>query len=224
MEKKIPEIHGTLRKHMVKVPELINEVSGIKIFGKKIKSLLFSTDVAIIKNCNANAVIAVYPFTPQPIISQSIINSSDVPVFCGVGGGTTQGNRVVNLALHAEFQGAIGVVVNAPTINETLENLAEKIDIPIVVTIVSDKTDIEARIKSGMTIANVSAASKTPEIVRKIREEYPDLPIIATGGPNEDSIRATIDAGANAITYTPPSTGEIFKDMMTKYRILGDEQ
>ena len=109
MEQFIPEIEGNLRKHMVKVPEIINQVSGIRIFCKLIKSLVFTTDVAIIKNCNANAVIAVYPFTPQPIISHAIINTSDVPVFCGIGGGTTTGKRVVNLALDAEFQGALGV-------------------------------------------------------------------------------------------------------------------
>ena len=28
--------------------------------------------------------------------------AGDVPVFCGVGGGTTMGKRVVNLALDAE--------------------------------------------------------------------------------------------------------------------------
>ena len=39
----------------------------LRFFGKRIKSLLFSTDVAIIKNTNADAVIAVYPFYPSAI-------------------------------------------------------------------------------------------------------------------------------------------------------------
>jgi hypothetical protein len=143
MEQFIPEIEGNLRKHMFKVPEVINQVSGIRIFGRLIKSLVFTTDVAIIKNCNANAVIAVYPFTPQPVISHTIINTSDVPVFCGIGGGTTTGKRVVNLAMDAEFQGAMGVVVNAPTSNDIIIRLREKIDIPIVVTVVSEETDFK---------------------------------------------------------------------------------
>jgi hypothetical protein len=214
----IPEIEGTLRKHMVKVPEVIQQVSGIRIFGKLIKSLVFTTDVAIIKNCNANAVIAVYPFTPQPIITHAIISASDVPVFSGVGGGTTTGKRVVNLAMDAEFQGAIGVVVNSPTSDEIIANLREKVDIPIVVTVVSENTDFKKRLESGATIFNVSGASKTVSIVRKIREEYPEVPIIATGGPSEESILQTIEAGANAITYTPPPCGEIFKQLMNKYR------
>jgi hypothetical protein len=82
--------------------------------------------VAIIRNNNADAVIAVYPFTPQPVITHAIMQAADVPVFCGVGGGITMGQRVVNLALHAEFQGAIGIVVNAPTSNDIIKNISEK--------------------------------------------------------------------------------------------------
>lgn len=218
MKQFIPEIEGNLRKHMVKVPEVIQQVSGVRIFGKLIKSLVFTTDVAIIKNCNANAVIAVYPFTPQPIITHSIISASDVPVFTGVGGGTTTGKRVVNLAMDAEFLGAIGVVVNAPTSDEVIMKLRDRIDIPIVVTVVSENTNFKKRLEAGATIFNVSGASKTASIVRKIREVYPEVPIIATGGPNEESILQTIEAGANAITYTPPTCAEIFKQLMNKYR------
>ena len=65
---------------------------------------------------------------------------------------------------------------------------------------------------------NVSAAAETPAIVRSIRERYPDVPIIATGGPTDESILETIQAGANAITWTPPSNGEIFRDIMAAYR------
>ncbi len=217
-DKHLPEIEGNLRKHMVRVPEVIEQASGIRIFGKLIKSLVFTTDVAIIRNCNANAVIAVYPFTPQPIITHSIISCSDVPVFCGVGGGTTTGKRVLNLAEDAEFQGAVGVVLNAPTPNETIEYLKQKIDIPVVITVVSEKTDIKGRLEAGADILNVSGAAKTVEIVRQIRNDFPKIPIIATGGPTEESILNTIKAGANAITYTPPANGEIFKKLMNKYR------
>ena len=103
MERFIPEIRGTLRRHMIEVPDCIRKASGIKIFGKRIRSLAFTTDVAVIKNINADA-IAVDPFTPQPAITKAITMAADVPVFCGVGGLTT-GKRVVNLALDAEFEG-----------------------------------------------------------------------------------------------------------------------
>ena len=44
------------------------------------------------------------------------------------------------------------------------------------------------------------------------------MPIIATGGPTPESILETINAGANAITYTPPSSGELFSQIMENYR------
>ena len=216
--KNAPQVQGYLRDFMLTVPEEIYACSGIKILGRRIKSLLFSTDASIIRNTNADAVIAVYPFTPQPIITQAVMTAADVPVFVGVGGGLTQGQRVINLALHAEYQGALGVVVNAPTSNEVIAELKKSIDIPVVVTVVSENDDIEARIKAGVDIFNVSAAAKTPEIVAKIKGNHPDFPVIATGGQTGESIMKTINAGANAITWTPPSNGEIFKGIMEAYR------
>ncbi|WP_373897272.1 hydrolase [Haloimpatiens sp. FM7315] len=218
MAKYVPEVKGTLRNHLIELPQVIRDASGIKIFGKRLKSFIFSTDVAIIRNTNADAVIAVYPFTPQPIITQALVVSADIPIFCGVGGGITTGKRVVNLALDAEFKGAMGVVVNSPTPNEVIKHMRETIDIPIVVTVVSEYEDIKSRIEAGANIINVSGANRTPDIVKKIREEYKEIPIIATGGNTEETIKKAIDAGANAITITPPSTAQIFKDIMNKYR------
>lgn len=216
--KNIPEIKGTLRKHVVEVPKVIRECSGIKIFGKRIKSLLFSTDVAIIKNTNADAVIAVYPFTPQPLITQALVMAADIPVFCGVGGGITQGKRVINLALDAEFKGAMGVVVNAPTSNEIIKHIRETIDIPVIVTVIAEDEDISKRIESGATIINVSGGKNTAKIVRNIKKMYPDFPVIATGGPCEETIKETIEAGANAITFTPPTSASIMGELMDEYR------
>ncbi|MDD6795157.1 MAG: hydrolase [Clostridiaceae bacterium] len=214
----VPEIKGTLRNHVVEVPTIIRDCSGIKIFGKRIKSLLFTTDVAMIRNTNADAIIAVYPFTPQPIITEALVTAADVPVFCGVGGGITQGKRVVNLALDSEFKGAMGVVVNAPTSNEIIRKMRATIDIPVIVTVASENDNIQERIEAGATIINVSGGRNTAKIVRKIRESFPEFPIIATGGPTNDSIKETIEAGANAITYTPPTAAEILGEIMKNYR------
>lgn len=215
----IPEYRGNLRNHgTVEIPRIIETASGIRVFGRLLRSLLFSTDVALIKNTNADSVIAVYPFTPQPAITQAVLTAADMPVFAGVGGGITRGKRVVELALHAEHMGAIGVVVNAPTDNETISELKKTIDIPVVLTVVSEFTDFAARRGSGADIFNVSCADQTPRVVNLIRELYPNVPIIATGGPNEDAIARTIAAGANAITWTPPTTAELFKKSMSNYR------
>lgn len=213
-----PRIEGFLRDFMLHVPEEINTCSGIWLKGRLIKSIVFSTDVSIICNSNADAVLAVYPFTPQPIISQAIINVAGKPVFVGVGGGLTKGPRVVHLALSAEDQGAAAVVVNAPTGNEVIKILKAEIDVPIITTVLSDNEDLEARIVAGVNIFNVSAAAATPRVVEAIRQKHPEFPIIATGGPTKESILETIEAGANAITWTPPSNGEVFHDIMDRYR------
>ena len=218
-EKKIPHVKTKLRSHhIVTMPDEIYAASGIVIMGRRIKSLIFSTDIAIIRNCNADAVLAVYPFTPQQIIADAIVSTSSLPVFCGVGGGTTTGARVVMLAKDAEAFGAMAVVVNAPTTNDVIAQIADIIDIPIVVTVLDENTDIDARLEAGATIFNVSAAARTPEVVRILRERYPDLPIIATGGPSQESIRETVAAGANAISFTPPTAEELFHGLMTRDR------
>ena len=218
MAKQIPTYTGTLRNHSLTIPACVSECSGIRVFGRRIKSLAFSTDVAIIKNINADAIIAVYPFTPQPVISQAIISVSDVPVFVGVGGGITTGMRSVRLAIQAEHQGAYGVVLNAPTSNEVVRQIKEVVDIPVVITVVSAHTDIRSRLAAGVDFLNVSGATATPEIVAEIRRDFPDVPIIATGGPTEESILRTIRAGANAVTYTPPTNGALFAQIMEKHR------
>lgn len=214
----VPEIMTELRKDIVRVPEVIMEASGIKIFGKLIRSIIFTTDIAIIRNTNANAVIAVYPFTPHPAITKSIIEAADIPVFSGVGGGLTQGMRSAYMSLFAEAQGSLGVVLNGPTPVETVHDVCQVVDIPVISTVTSKYSEIDEKLAAGITIINISAGKDTADTVRFLRAKYPELPIIATGGPTEESIKETIEAGANAITYTPPSSGELFSRKMDKYR------
>ena len=217
-QREIPRIAGKLRSKYLEMPEEIYKAKGIVIMGKRIKSVIFTTDIAIIRSCNADAVLAVYPFTPQQVISQAIINVAPMPVFVGVGGGITNGMRSASIANDAEGDGAFGVVVNAPMTNENIALISERVDIPVIATVINENADIQARLDAGVKILNISAAERTPEVVRKIREDFPTVPIIATGGPNPESILRTIEAGANSISYTPPSTAEIFADIMQRYR------
>ena len=213
-ERPIP-FDGNLRAEALRIPQVIRKCTGIK-------SLVFSTDLAIIKNVDADAVFAVHPFTPQPTITNAILASADIPVFAGVGGGSTLGSRMVQMAISAESQGAVGVVVNTKGKNETIAKLHEFLEIPVVITVIMKGEDIQSRIENGASIINVSAAAQTPEVVAEIRAQYPKIPIIATGGPTDESILATIAAGANAITWTPPSTAELFKEIMEEYRVDND--
>lgn len=216
-KKSSPQVEGQLR-HILRIPQAVYKATGIVVNGRRIKSFVFTTDLAIIRNCDADAVFAVYPFTPQQAISDAIIKASYIPVFCGVGGGTTRGMRTVSLAKDVESQGAMGVVLNAPITNLNLRAVAMAVDIPVIITVTKEDTDIAARLANGASILNVACALQTPRVVAKIRADFPDVPIIATGGRTEKSIAETIAAGANAITYTPPSPAELFKAMMEKYR------
>ena len=110
MKTTAPKINTRLRHNILEMPKCIFKASGIVIYGRRIKSIVFTTDLAIIRNCDADAVFAVYPFTPQQVISDAIIKASYIPVFCGVGGGTTKGLRTVAIAKDVESQGAMGVV------------------------------------------------------------------------------------------------------------------
>ena len=57
-----PDFNGELRKHLVKVPESIYLCRGMRIFGRRVKSIIFTTDLAIIRNSNADAVLAASLF------------------------------------------------------------------------------------------------------------------------------------------------------------------
>lgn len=220
-----PEVQNQLRGRSIKVPESIYKASGIIILGTRIKSLIFTTDVAVIKNSNANSVMAVYPFTPQLSITQAIMEVAQVPVFVGVGGGLTSGARVINIALQAELLGAYGVVVNAPMKPDVIKEVANVLDIPIIQTVISEHDEVEQKIEAGVSVLNVAGGAKTPYLVRNMRERIGDkFPIIATGGNTDQSIQETIAAGANAITYTPPSSSEIFEGVMKSYRQKQDEE
>ena len=209
-KEQIPQIGSRLRQHILKIPEAVFQASGIIINGRRIKSFVFTTDLAIIRNCDADAV--------QQAISDAIIRSSYIPVFCGVGGGTTKGIRTVSLAKDVESQGAMGVVLNAPISDLNLLAVSNAVDIPVIITVTHEGTDIDSRLQHGAAILNIACGKETPNVVRKIRSEFPNVPLVASGGKTNESIYETIVAGANAITYTPPSTQELFKELMAKYR------
>ena len=108
-------------------------------------------------------------------------------------------------------------MVNAPITDETITQIKHVVDIPVIATIISSEMDVAGRVRAGADILNISGAARTPEIVAKIRKDFPDIPIIATGA-HRGGHPPHHPAGANAITYTPPSTGELFSVRMHQYR------
>ena len=110
-------------------------------------------------------------------------------------------------------------MVNGPIPHEDIREISNFVDIPVIATISSLKDDYREKIKAGAEILNVSGGKYTADLVRHIRADIgDDFPIIATGGKDGKSILETINAGANAISYTPPSSSDVFGSMMDTYR------
>ena len=74
---------------------------------------------------------------------------------------------------------------------------------------------------AGAKVVNVAAGKDTPAVVEKVRERFPEIPIIASGGKDAASIRSTIDAGADAITWVPPTMQQLQRELMDVNRAEG---
>ena len=213
-----PEYRSEYRAELVHVPEVIRRSSGIIINGRRYKSFLFSSDVATIMYSDADVVLAVYPYSPHPLIIKALSDVAPVPLAAGVGGGVTQGKRSETIATFADAYGCLAVVLNSAVNADTVRSVYEAVDIPIIYTVISKHMEIDEHIKAGVSVLNISGGKKTTEIVRTFRARYPDIPIIATGGKTDEQILETIESGANGISYTPPTTQKIFQENMEKYR------
>ena len=211
-------IEGRLRKAPLRVPAGYEQCTGFTLFGRRIRSLLYSTDVAVIRNSNADAIFAVYPFTAQPAITQALLTVAEAPLFVGVGGGTTTGRRAAELAAVSEMQGAAGVVLNSPATPDMVAQVVSTVDIPVVASITRFDDLAREKVEAGARIINVAAGRNTAEVIRELRAAYPNLPILATGGKTPEVSDATVAAGANALIWAPPSITELQRDMMVRYR------
>ncbi|KGO31867.1 hydrolase [Oenococcus alcoholitolerans] len=186
--KEVPSLTSELRADIVELPHIIREASGIRLFGKRIKSIIYTMDVAVIANCDADAVLAVYPWTPNTKILEAISTVANVPILAGIGGGLTKGLRSATIGFFAEESGAQAVVLNAPTTIETIESVKKVVDIPIIYTVVNKEINLKDRIAAGVKALNIAGGKNTAELVRwarqQLNEQYPNFPIIASGGKN----------------------------------------
>lgn len=220
-----PRVGSPLRSGIVTSPDVIRKASGIILYGKRIKSIIYTMDVSLIANCDADAILCVYPWTPNTKILEAVAKVANAPVLAGIGGGLTTGKRSARIGMLAEENSASAVVLNGPTTTETIDYVSGYVDIPIIYTVITKNVYLQDYIDAGVKIFNVAGGVKTPELVRWVREQFPDFPIIASGGKTDAQILETIEAGANAITYTSYGTTEhIFQAKMEQYRKDSEEQ
>ncbi|MDH6599984.1 hypothetical protein M2306_000678 [Myroides gitamensis] len=107
----------SLPKKQAKIPtpkHITQNCKGLELQKNKIKTILYSTDLALIENNDADALLAVYPFPPSIQIIKTLIEFSNRPVICGIGGGMTQGEHAIEIAIQAQKYGAAAVIVNQP--------------------------------------------------------------------------------------------------------------
>lgn len=197
---------------------LIKNCQGLLLNNQIVKTLLFSTDMAIIENIEADAVLAVYPFSPSERIMKSIISFSNKPVICGVGGGLTKGKKSIEMALAAEQMGAAAVIVNQPFLNKDIEMIKRKITIPVISSVSTPEFSFQSRIDSGIDVFHITGGQNTTKIIELIKQLTPSFPIIATSGKTKESVQSSVASGANAIVLSPPTNSELFKSIMNKYR------
>lgn len=211
---------STPKTKKIPTPSLIAEkCNGITLGTSNIKSLIFSTDMALIENNDADAVLAVYPFSPSQKIMKALIDFSEKPVICGVGGGLTQGKVSLEMAIAAEAMGAAAIIVNQPFKNKHIEAIKRKINIPIISSVSVKEFSFKDRVNAGVDIFHVTGGSNTASIIEHINYAAPCFPIIATGGKTLENLQASISAGADAIVLTPPGTRELFLPIMNEYRV-----
>lgn len=200
-------------------PGIVNRFcNGVRMGNAFIKSLLFSTDMAIIENNDSDAILAVYPFAPSIKIMTSLIKFAEKPVVCGIGGGLTQGKVALEMALKAESLGASAIIVNQPFKNKEIEMIKRKINIPVISSVSTLEFSFNDRINAGVDIFHITGGKSTIPILEHLNYSAPGYPVMATGGKNLDHVKQSILSGADAIVLTPPTTGELFRPIMNRYR------
>lgn len=217
--KYVPKITSPLRNSIIEMPPIIREASGISLYGKRIKSIVYSLDVSLLANTDADAILCVYPFTPNTQILKAVATVATVPILAGIGGGLTNGDRSARLGMLAEENHAKAVVLNGPADIATVSAVNDFVDVPIIYTVINKERELQPYVDAGVQIFNVAGGANTIELVKWVREQYPEIAIMASGGKTDADILATINAGANAITYTAYGAAEqYFHHKMEIYR------
>lgn len=200
------------------IPRSIEYSPGLLLGEKRIKSVLLSTDLSFIQNLSADAIMIVNPFDKSNELDRVIIDFARRPVICDIGGGLLGEERSIRLATGALEAGASAVVLTKPTPPEIVARIRDEIDAPLVYTVMFDGEDIKALYQAGVDIFNISTGEFTPETVENVRELVPNSVIMANGGPHDSTIKATVEMGAEAIVFNPPTATEVLRSIFDEYR------
>lgn len=200
------------------IPNAIKECSGIEIGEHQIQSVLLTTDLAFINSLQADSVMAVHPFEKLSHLDEVIIDFSDKPVFCDIGGGLLHEHEATEAAKRSLEVGASAVVISKPTPPEVIRNIRLEIDGSLIYTVMFEAEPVKDLAEAGVDIFNVVTGEFTADSVSFIRNMLPKIPIMASGGPHNSTIRETIRAGADTIVFNPPTATEMLRAMFEGFR------
>ena len=82
-------------------------------------------------------------------------------------------------------------MLNALISDLNLLAVSKAVDIPVIVTVTKEDTDVRARLEAGASVLNIACGHRTCDVVRKIRADYPRVPLIASGGNTEETVLDT---------------------------------
>lgn len=200
------------------IPNAIDECSGLEIGERLIRSVLLTTDLAFINSFQADSVMAVHPFDKSSRLDEVIIDFSDKPVFCDIGGGLLREHEATKAAKKSLDVGASAVVISKPTPAEVIRNINSQINGLLIYTVMFNAEPAKDLAEAGVDIFNVATGEFTAESVSLIRNLLPEIPIMASGGPHNSTIRETIRAGADAIVFNPPTATEMMRAVFEGFR------
>jgi hypothetical protein len=200
------------------IPNAIDECSGIHIGEHLIRSVLLTTDLAFINSLQADSVMAVHPFDKSSHMDEVIIDFSVNPVFCDIGGGLLHEHEATEAAKRSLDVGASAVVISKPTPAEVIRNIRSEIDGSLIYTVMFEAEPVKDLAEAGVDIFNVATGEFTAESVSLIRNLLPEIPIMASGGPHNSTIRETIRAGTDAIVFNPPTATEMMRAVFEGFR------
>lgn len=204
------------------IPKSISECEGIWLNGQLIRSVLLSTDLSYILNLNADAIMVVNPFEKSSHLNKIIIEHSQKPVLCDIGGGFLKERLSIDLAQNAFEVGAYGAVISKPTSPKSVRQIRSEIDGKLIYTVMYREEPLAELIDAGVDIFNISTGETTAEVVQEVRRQFPDMKIMASGGPYDSTILETIEKGADAIVFNPPTATEMLRSIFDGYRINRD--
>lgn len=201
-----------------KIPDVSDESPGIHFGDRLVRSVLLTADVSYIHHLETDAVLGISPFDPSSSVNLALTSFCKKPVFCDIGGSYRHRKKAVELANEAEDAGAAGIVISRPVAPEVVGYIRERTSGNLIYTVMYLEDDIAGVIDAGVDMLNISTGKTTAETIEEIRQHFSEIPIMASGGPFESTIRETIRMGADAIVYNPPTAAEMLRSIFDDFR------